>query len=63
MRALLDELTATAGAGDPAALAAQVQVLLDGAMIGAILDQGPGPIRAARAQAQILLTAAGVPQQ
>jgi len=36
-----------------------VQVLLD----GAIIDQGPQPIRAARAQAEILLNAAGVPKQ
>jgi AcrR family transcriptional regulator len=63
MRALLGDLAAAAGAGDPAALAEQVQVLLDGAMIGAIIDRGPGPIRAARAQAEILLTAAGVPEQ
>jgi len=62
MRALLGELAAAAGARDPNALAVQVQVLLDGAMIGAILDRGPGPIRAARAQAEVLLAAAGVPE-
>jgi len=60
MRALLEELVATAGARDPNPLAVQVQVLLDGAMIGAILDRDPGPIRAARAQVEILLAAAGV---
>jgi AcrR family transcriptional regulator len=63
IRALLGDLTATAGARDPAALAEQIQVLLDGAMIGAIIDRSPGPIRAARAQFEILLTAAGVPEQ
>ncbi len=63
MRALLSDLAATADARDPAALAQQVQVLLDGAMIGAIIDRGPDPIRAARAQAEILLAAAGVPKQ
>ena len=59
----LSDLAATADARDPAALAQQVQVLLDGAMIGAIIDRGPDPIRAARAQAEILLAAAGVPKQ
>ena len=63
MRALLDDLTAAAGARDPAALAEQVQVLLDGAMIGAILDRSPAPIRAARAQAELLLAAAGAADQ
>ncbi len=63
MRILLGELTAAAGARDPVALATQVQVLLDGAMIGAIIDQGANPIRAARAQVEILLAAAGVPDQ
>lgn len=61
MRALLGDLAATAGARDPNALAVQVQVLLDGAMIGAILDHGPDPIRAARAEVEILLSAAGTP--
>ncbi len=59
MRALLGELAASAGAHNPNALAVQVQVLLDGAMIGAILDRGRGPIRAARAQIEVLLAAAG----
>jgi AcrR family transcriptional regulator len=63
MRAQLADLAATTGARDPAALAAHVRVLLDGAMIGAIIDRGPGPIRAARAQVEILLAAAGVPEQ
>ncbi len=45
------------------ALSPKLQVLLDGAMIGAIIDRGPGPIRAARAQVEILLAAAGIPDQ
>jgi len=63
MRTLFHNVAATAGARDRAALAVQVQVLLDGAMIGAIIDQGPGPIGAARAQVEILLVTAGVLEQ
>lgn len=63
MRALFHDVAATAGVHDPAALAAQLQVLVDGAMVGAIIDRGPDPIHTARVQAEILLTAAGVPQQ
>jgi AcrR family transcriptional regulator len=63
MRALLGDLVAAVGASDSTALAEQVQVLLDGAMIGAIIERGPGPIRVARAQVEILLSAAGVPER
>jgi AcrR family transcriptional regulator len=62
IRALLADLAVAAGAPDPAALAEQVQVVLDGAMIGAIIERGPGPIRAAQAQVKVLLAAAGVPE-
>jgi AcrR family transcriptional regulator len=61
MRALLGDLVGAAGAAGSAALAEQMQVVLDGAMIGAIIERGPGPIRAARTQVEILLSAAGVP--
>jgi AcrR family transcriptional regulator len=63
LRALFHDVAVGAGADDPAALAAQVQVLVDGAMIGAIIDRGPGPVRAARAQVEILLGAAGTAEQ
>ncbi len=63
MHSLFHDVAAIAGARDPAALASQVQVLVDGAMIGAIIDRGPDPIRAARAQVEILLAAADIPEQ
>jgi AcrR family transcriptional regulator len=62
LRILFHDVAATAGAHDPAMLAGQLQVLVDGAMIGAIIDRRPDPIRAAQAQVEILLAAAGVPE-
>jgi len=58
LRGLFHDVAATADARDPAVLAGQLQVLVDGAMIGAIIDRGPDQIRAARGQVEILLRAA-----
>jgi AcrR family transcriptional regulator len=63
MRALFHDVATSASARDPATLAGQVQVLVDGAMIGAIIDRSPDPIRAAQAQVEFLLAAAGAAEQ
>jgi AcrR family transcriptional regulator len=59
VRQLLQDLTKMAGAHDPAGLAAQLQVLVDGATAVAAVDRGPGAASAA-ALAKAAL-AAGAP--
>jgi AcrR family transcriptional regulator len=49
VRELLEDLAKRAGAGDPAALAAQLQVLVDGAIALAAVDHQPAAARNARA--------------
>ncbi|HKF00587.1 MAG TPA: helix-turn-helix domain-containing protein [Actinomycetes bacterium] len=48
IRQLLEDLAKAAGAGDPAALAAQLQVLMDGAIALAAVDRRPAAARSAR---------------
>ena len=58
LRSLLTELARAAGAAQPARLAQQLQVLYDGATVGAQMDRDPAPATAARAMAAALLDAA-----
>ncbi|HEX4107908.1 MAG TPA: TetR/AcrR family transcriptional regulator [Solirubrobacteraceae bacterium] len=58
MRALFTELAREAGAGDPALLASQLQLVYDGGGLAANLDDDPGIARASRAAASVLLAAA-----
>jgi hypothetical protein len=55
---LLEDLARSAGARDPAALAAQLLTLVEGAMAGALIDHHPGAARHARELTQIALEAA-----
>jgi hypothetical protein len=55
---LFAEIGREAGADDPDALAAQLVLLYDGAMVGAHLDRSPAPGDAARAAAAALVDAA-----
>jgi AcrR family transcriptional regulator len=57
LRRLLQELTGAAGAADPAGLAAQLQVLLDGAVAVAAVDRRPDAVASARALAAAALLA------
>jgi AcrR family transcriptional regulator len=58
VRELFAGLARDAGAPDPEALAAQLVVLYDGAMVGAQLDRSPDPGRASRAAAAALVDGA-----
>lgn len=49
------------GASDPQGLGAQLMLLIDGALVGAMVGRSPAPARAARAAAMALLAAHGVP--
>jgi hypothetical protein len=55
---LLEDLAKLAGAGDPADLAAQLQVLVDGAVTVVAADRRPGVAANVRALATAALTAA-----
>ena len=57
---LRDALT-QANVADPDTLATQVAILIEGAIIAALLRGDPGVARAAKAAARVLLTAGGVP--
>ena len=57
---LRDALTQL-NAADPDTLATQVAILVEGAIIAALVRGDPGVARAAKAAARVLLTAAGVP--
>jgi AcrR family transcriptional regulator len=57
-RALLEDLAKMAGAYDAAVLAAQLQVLVDGAVAAAAVDRDPAAARGARKLARAALTAA-----
>jgi AcrR family transcriptional regulator len=48
VRTRLRTIAVEAGVADPNDVARRLQVLLDGAMAGASMEHGPGPIRAAR---------------
>ena len=58
LRQLLEDLAKSAGAHDPAVLAAQLQILVDGAVSAAAVDQDPAAARGARALAKAAITAA-----
>jgi AcrR family transcriptional regulator len=57
LRQLLEDLSKAAGAADPSALAAQLQVLVDGAIALAAYDHQPGAARNARTLALAALKA------
>ncbi|MBL1095760.1 TetR/AcrR family transcriptional regulator [Streptomyces coffeae] len=58
VRAWLTELATTAGATDPAALALQISVLLDGVMSAAAVEPGPQSAMAAKAATRELVALA-----
>jgi AcrR family transcriptional regulator len=58
LRQLLEDLAKAAGADDPATVAAQLQVLVDGAISAAAVDRDPTAARGARHLARAALTAA-----
>jgi AcrR family transcriptional regulator len=58
LRQLLEDLGKSAGAHDPAVLAAQLQILVDGAVSAASVDRDPAAATGARALARAAVTAA-----
>jgi AcrR family transcriptional regulator len=58
LRQLLEDLAKTAGAHDPAVLAAQLQILIDGAISAAAVDRDPTAAAGARTLAKAAITAA-----
>jgi AcrR family transcriptional regulator len=58
LRQLLEDLAKTAGAYDPTLLAAQLQVLIDGAVAAASVDRDPAAATGARTLARAAITAA-----
>ena len=59
LHALLVELAEAAGVPDPASLAAQVQVLVDGAITGAVVDRQPTVARTGRRLTRMVLANGG----
>ena len=55
LRELLEDLVKAAGASDPAALAARLHLLVEGAVVGALIDRHAGVARHARELAEIAL--------
>ena len=55
LRQLLEELAAAAGADDPAGLAGQLLVLMEGAIVGAVIDRQPAVARIGRDLTQMAL--------
>jgi AcrR family transcriptional regulator len=58
LRQLLEDLAKSAGAHDPAVLAAQLQILIDGAISAASVDRNPAATPGARALARAAITSA-----
>jgi AcrR family transcriptional regulator len=58
LRQLLEDLAKSAGAYDPAVLAGQLQILIDGAVASASVDRDPAAAAGARALARSAVTAA-----
>ena len=58
-RRLLEDLAQTSGAPDPAALAAQLLTLVEGAIAGALIDRHAGAAGHARELTRIALASAG----
>jgi hypothetical protein len=61
-RRLLEDLARSAGARDPAALAGQLLILVEGAIAGALIDRHPGAARHGRELTHIALAEA-IPQR
>jgi hypothetical protein len=55
LRELLEDLASAAGARDPVALAGQLLTLVEGAIVGALIDRHPGAARHARELTEIAL--------
>jgi hypothetical protein len=55
VRRLLEDQAKQAGAGDPAAVAGQLLLLVEGAIVGAVVDRHPGAARHARELAELAL--------
>ena len=60
-RLWLRDALAQLNVADPDTLATQLAILIEGAIIAALMRGDPGMARAAKAAARVLLTAAGVP--
>jgi hypothetical protein len=58
VRRLLEDQARSAGAGDPAAVAGQLLILVEGAIVGAVVDRHPGAARHARELAELALRSA-----
>jgi hypothetical protein len=58
-RALLEAMARSAGASDPGLLAAQLLTLVEGAMVGALIDRHPGAARHARELTRIAIGGSG----
>ena len=58
LRQLLEDLAKSAGAHDPAVLAGQLQILVDGAVAAASVDRDPAAARGARALARAAVATA-----
>jgi AcrR family transcriptional regulator len=54
---LFGQITRAAGVPDPDAVAARFQVLYDGALAGAMIENGSGPVDRARAISHVVLAA------
>jgi hypothetical protein len=59
VRRMLEELATAAGARDAAVLAAQLQVLVEGAIVGALIDRHPSVARHGRELTEIALGSPG----
>ncbi len=57
LRHLLEGLASSAGVHDPATLASQLQVLYEGAVVGALIDRQPAVARIARHLTLVALSA------
>jgi hypothetical protein len=60
LRGLLEDLAGAAGAHDPAALAAQLLTLVEGAIVGALVDRHPRVARHARELTEIAVNRAAL---
>jgi hypothetical protein len=57
-RRLLEDLARSSGANDPARLASQLLILVEGAMAGALIDRHPAAARHARELTRIAVKVA-----
>lgn len=62
LRRLLEDLAEELGAPDPTELASQLQMLFEGAVVGALIDGQPQVARIARHLALVALTASASPR-